>query len=975
MVLLRMILRKMMKNRVFIFFLAVGLLISAALLSSIPMYTDGALQRLLIKDMEDFQISENKFPGSITAFYNAKNNDIDEVIKGIGKMDKSMFNYDKVQQEYTKRLEVFNKVDKYSKNELSSKLGVQILTKFANYSTDPRTLVHDNFKAGDSKEGNFVKLESFTDFNKHIKIIDGRLPSKPKDGIYEVLVSDLALNKLNITINKVYLLGDPRRNGFENIKVKPVGTYDAKELNDPYWAYVKPISLEESMILDEETMVGDFIEKKPIQITKGVWFYAIDYHGLTINNLNKLVNGIQTVDEDIHSITEETNLDVPASSILGNYNFKKQQITNMMWSLNVPVIVILCLYMFMISGLTIEREKNEISLLSSRGAFTYQIIFGYFIEGALLGGLAIILGPILGYYLCKLLGASSGFLEFVDRKSISISINFNSYVYVLIAVFVFMITLIIPAYRAAKNSIVDYKRKIGRRADMPFWEKFFVDMLLLAIVGYGYYNFLQRQSVIKDTGISALSLSVDPLFFLVPVLFILGIGLLFLRIYPLIIKLIYSVGKKYWPTSMYTALIQVGRNARSYNFLMIFLMLTLSVGIFSANSARTINQNAEERIMYNNGADISLENVWTAKNPPAPATPGQATTNNTSAEKLIYFEPSFTPYTNINGIEHAAKVFSNNKSQISFKGKNYTGFNFMAIDPYDFGQVAWYKNGLMPHHINEYLNILATEPTACLISKAVSKNCNINVGDNFTLGWDTNKGTIFNVYGIVDYWPSFNPNEKTSGSSFKDSMLIVANLPYVQNNSGVEPYKIWLKMKLNATSKDVYEGLKANNLIPEKLTDSKQQIIKLKNDPFQLAINGSLTMGFLISGLICFMGFVLYWVLSLKSRTLQFGVLRAMGLTSLQLKIMIIWEQILTSGVAMFMGVVIGLITSNTFVPFFQLSFSGSSQVPPFSVVSNSNDKIKVYCFIGFTILLGTGVLIYLLSKIKISNVIKLGED
>jgi len=71
----------------------------------------------------------------------------------------------------------------------------------------------------------------------------------------------------------------------------------------------------------------------------------------------------------------------------------------------------------------------------------------------------------------------------------------------------------------------------------------------------------------------------------------------------------------------------------------------------------------------------------------------------------------------------------------------------------------------------------------------------------------------------------------------------------------------------------------------------------------------------------------------------------------------------------------IGLVASDIFVPFFQLSFSGSSQVPPFRVVSYTSDKIKVYCFIGFTIILGIGVLVYMLSKIKISNVIKLGED
>lgn len=981
MTLLRMLLRKMLKNKVFIIFLTVGLLISAALLSSIPMYTDGTLQRLLIKEMESLQTSDGKFPGTLMISYNANSDDIDLAINGITKIDRSIFTYDSVKQQYAKRLDVFRKVDKYSKEGISSKLKVPLLVSFTNYSTDPRTLVRDNFKKGDSEKDQFAKLESFTDFNKHIKIIDGRLPKKTNDGIYEVLVSDLALNRLNITLNNVYVLGDPIKYGFENVKIKPIGTYDVKDLNDPYWAYIKPIALDQSVILDEETMLEDFINKDTIQITKGAYFYAIDYNTLTINKLNNLVLGIKDIEKNMNSISQDTRIQMPVLDILGNFNDKKQQITNMMWSLNVPVIIILCLYMFMISGLTIEREKNEISLLSSRGASKSQVVLSYLIEGCLLGLVAIVLGPILGYFLCKFIGASSGFLEFVDRKPLSLGINIYSYIYVLIAVFVFILTLVIPAYKANKKTIVDHKRSIGRRAGMPFWQKFYIDILLLVVVGYGYNNFLQRQSLINKTGISALDLKIDPVFFLVPVLFILGIGLLFLRIYPLIIKLIYLTYKKHWSPAIYTAIIQVGRNTKSYNFLMIFLMLTLSVGIFSANSARTISQNAEEKIMYTNGTDIAIQNNWTIKNPAARgaiSSTAAAIIDIATDNKILYNEPSFNPYTNIKGIEHATKVFTKDKASVNFIGKNYNGLDFMAIDPYDFGQVAWFRNGLMPHHINEYLNLLATEPTSCLISKSVSEKCNIKVGDNLTVGWEDNKGTVFNVYGIIDYWPSWNPNKKdaaTSENSFEDSMLIVANLSYVQNSLGVEPYKVWLKMESNTTSKEVYEGLKVNNIKPDSLTDSKQEIIKLKNDPFQLAINGSLTMGFLISGVICFMGFVLYWVLSLKSRSLQFGVLRAIGLTSLQLKTIIIWEQFLTSGVAMFMGVLIGLVTSNIFVPFFQLSFSGSSQVPPFRVVSYTSDKVKVYCFIGFTILLGIGVLVYMLSKIKISNVIKLGED
>ena len=56
-------------------------------------------------------------------------------------------------------------------------------------------------------------------------------------------------------------------------------------------------------------------------------------------------------------------------------------------------------------------------------------------------------------------------------------------------------------------------------------------------------------------------------------------------------------------------------------------------------------------------------------------------------------------------------------------------------------------------------------------------------------------------------------------------------------------------------------------------------VIRSKNDPFQLAVNGVMTLGFLIAIGISFIGFLLYWLLSLYGRILQFGVLRAMGIS------------------------------------------------------------------------------------------------
>ena len=984
MTLLKMVLRKMLKNRVFILFLAIGLLISAALLSSIPMYTDASLQKLLTKDLESFQQKNNQYPGSVIVTYSPSDADVDKAVINAGRPSGSVFSIQKVSDLYKQRLSTFNAVNSYATDKIRSVAGIKTSAFVMDLSTEPKNLSGPNIAPSNDNSG-AVTLESFTDFTKHIKLVDGRLPQKTANGVYEVLVSDAALHSMGIVLDKEYTLQDSTGYGFKDVSVMPVGVYTVKTANDPYWSFSSPDSLQNSMIMDQQTMLSDFVEKDPTQLVYAYWDYAFDYYDLNINNVAGFQNNLNTVTGKLTGISTDVSITVNASDILSDYTNRNQQLTSMLWSLNVPVIIILLLYMFMVSGLIITREGNEISLISSRGGSRLQIVFIYLIEGLLLGILGILLGPLLGYVVCRMMGASSGFLEFVDRQALPVSIGMFAYAYALVSILLFLVTLVVPAFRANRNSIVDRKRSQARRSSMALWEKFFIDIVLILIAAYGYYTFSQRQSMLKTTGVSALQVNIDPLMFCVPIVFILGLSLLFLRLYPYALRLINYLGRKLWRPSLYFSLNQVSRSARSYDFLMVFIILTLSIGIFSANAARTINQNGEDRIYYSNGADMVISNNWSYLNPP-----GEDTSDTSDVE---YIEPDFAPYEELAGVQDVAKVQSNDDYQLVYK-KNTQIVNVMGVEPYDFGNVVWYRDGLLPYHINAYLNLLGHEQSACIITQTLAKQYGIKVGDSISVGPSTNNTAVLNVYAIVDYWPTFNPNQSSEsetapgagsnvtrgGSSVTPTSkqvpgMVICNLDYMQNLFGVQPYQVWLKLKPGATSQEVYQSLEKNKISPQSIQNSKQDVIALKNDPMELAMNGSLTMGFIVCGLICLMGFVLYWVIALQSRVLQFGVLRAMGLSALQLKLMIVWEQLLTSGLAMIIGVLIGLISSKLFVPFFQMSFSSVSNVPPFEVVANQSDMLKIYIFIAFTILLALGVLIYLLSKIRISNVIKLGED
>jgi len=142
-----------------------------------------------------------------------------------------------------------------------------------------------------------------------------------------------------------------------------------------------------------------------------------------------------------------------------------------------------------------------------------------------------------------------------------------------------------------------------------------------------------------------------------------------------------------------------------------------------------------------------------------------------------------------------------------------------------------------------------------------------------------------------------------------------------------------------------------------------------------MAVNGAMTLGFLISAVVSFFGFLLYWVLSLYGRVLQIGIFRAIGISFRQLVVMLGAEQLLTSGAGILVGLADGLVTSRLFVPFFQLTADPRTQVPPFEVIFDPRDTTGMFFVVTVMMVVAMAALSWLLSRIRIHQAVKLGED
>ena len=132
---------------------------------------------------------------------------------------------------------------------------------------------------------------------------------------------------------------------------------------------------------------------------------------------------------------------------------------------------------------------------------------------------------------------------------------------------------------------------------------------------------------------------------------------------------------------------------------------------------------------------------------------------------------------------------------------------------------------------------------------------------------------------------------------------------------------------------------------------------------------------FIIVLVLCAVGFLIYWILSIRSRELQFGIFRAMGMSLKEVIFMLVCEQILISGSSILIGVITGSLATNLFLPLIQLAYSNVHQVLPIRMISYTSDSIRLFVVITLMVAGCMAVLAWLISKIRIAQALKLGED
>jgi len=943
---IRFLWHKIWKNKWLTLCLLIGNILLVGIVTATPLFTSATMQRILQEEMRQVQHSQNTYPAIMHGGY--------------------IFN--SIAAENQRQMYYHTKYVMWP--EVVAEIGIPPLESVQTYTmTAWNIIVYEPREIPNAFRR--ISLVGPEGFAEHVELLHGRLPSNEMvDGrIIEVLATSRAMHYHNLILDELLVapnIGDAPNTYF----IRVVGIYTLAEGSESYWSIV-PINLTADLLVSDVLVYQRFVQNPRFDYRMVAnWTQVLDFTAMRAQRVPHYQETIRNIEEQFDEAGGAWNFRVNFYSTMERHLVRTAPLAITLWVLQLPLYVMLALYMYMVSRQILLLDKNDIAVLHSRGASRGQILGLYVMQGLFIAAVSFPIGLGLGVAMCHALGGSNGFLEMVQRTALDVEITRDAILFGIAASIFSFLTMLIPVIKFSKFTIVDHKRG-SDKGRKPIWHRYFLDVLFFGLAVYGLYTFHNQQEIMAAAVVE--TQFVDPLLFINSSLFILGAGLICLRIFPYLVKLVFLAGRNLFPPALYASMLKVIRSAGEEQFIMVFLVFTVSIGIFSAQAARTINLNNDHRILYMGGSDLMFREVWRDNVPLGEDMP--------QPSMLVYTEPNFNRFIEFDEVESITRVMRRD-ANLRRGNSVVNNLQLMGIDTRSFGETVWFREDLLPVHINYFLNALAAQPDGVLLSDNFRTQMGYQIGDVVTITEQQRfaqpSSGRFVVVGFFEHWPGVAPVVRsrlaTGEIQLTDTNLAVVNLGHIHTNWGVRPYQVWMQTNVDS-AEFFHEFIRDNTLLIAEFNDTVSDLVAIRSDPIVQGTNGVLTVSFIMTLLVCFTGLLIYWILSIRSRVLQFGIFRAMGMGMRGIISLLVNEQIFITLTALIIGGIIGEVSARLFVPLIQISYTAADQVIPLLVVMEVRDYVNMYGMLGVMIILCLIVLSVYVSRIKISQALKLGED
>ncbi len=403
--------------------------------------------------------------------------------------------------------------------------------------------------------GYFQQLTNVAD---HLTFLSGVMATDrvvPGEGgpTVEGVISSETASVFGLQVGDIVLLapsvGSPVR-----VNVEVVGVAEATDPREEFWQenatiYLHPAPLEEDpdpglevepqepplpVFVTREALIDGVGAAFPGSLVSSTWFIFVDKESVKALSKEEVRAKLATLESDISRSMQRSAVFTGITRLLNDFEQRSFFSSVPLLLLLVLMVITVLYYVSMMVSYLVRSREDDVALLRGRGVNGWQLVRLYALEGSLLVLAATIFAPFLAMGTVAIAGKLGYFREITLGETLPVAFHWVPFAAAAGTGLLTMAIFVIPGVLGARAGLVTHKLRASRPPSTPFFQRYYLDVSLLAIGGLVFWELFARGHLISGGLFS--SVEINEALLLAPVLLLTVVALLFMRFFPMMVR-------------------------------------------------------------------------------------------------------------------------------------------------------------------------------------------------------------------------------------------------------------------------------------------------------------------------------------------------------------------------------------------------------------------------------------------------------
>ena len=337
------------------------------------------------------------------------------------------------------------------------------------------------------------------------------------------------------------------------VSARITGLVEASYWDDPYWrgdveSYLFPRMPTEDGVVTPSSppLLGIFVGPKsmteaiggafPGTTVDATWYNDVDPEILRTWSKGEMRSRLDSLNDDMSSVLPSSFVYSGIGVMLAR--FERQSFLN-----SVPLLLLMTVlgiailyFLFMIVSYLIPNRESDVALFRSRGTSTWRLLRLYMAEGVILTVIAAAIAPFVALLLVWLAGLLPHFGHITNGRPLPVHVGWLPFAAAGVAGLMCLAIFVIPGVLGARAGLIIHRLRASRPPQTPILQRYYIDVMFLAVGGVLFWELQARGELVSGSLFG--QQDVNEALLIAPVLFLITVGMLFFRVFPMFIRYI-----------------------------------------------------------------------------------------------------------------------------------------------------------------------------------------------------------------------------------------------------------------------------------------------------------------------------------------------------------------------------------------------------------------------------------------------------